>query len=212
MARRIAPKRTMKESFGTPSFLPCSPSFSSSFCPIASFAQTTTEAKCVNSPSKTSGDAPRQSMRADHLAVSGKTPNKAWQETNILYPRATKERLSGRISLKCTLGQPVLSEMAYYVRFKRGKRCRRVHFANISPEKPGFPAREYKICESCHYLAPIAIAEAWFPAIAEACPSHCRSLAPSHRRRKAANKKGPEGPFVIALVDITNKKTLSALR
>lgn len=152
MARRIAPKRTMKESFGTPSFLPCSPSFSSSFCPIASYAQTTIEPKCVDSPSKTSGDAPRQSMRADHLAVSGKTPNKAWRETNILYPRATKERLSGRISLKCTLGQPVLSEMAYYVRFKQGKRCRRVHFANISPEKPGFPAREYKICESCHYL------------------------------------------------------------
>ena len=127
-------------------------SLSSSFCPIAPFAQTTTEAKCVDSPYKTSGDAPRQSMRADHLAVSGKTPNKARQETNILYPRATKERLSGRISLKCTLGQPVLSEMAYYVRFKQGKRCRRVHFANISPEKPGFPAREYKICESCHYL------------------------------------------------------------
>lgn len=190
----------MKESFGTPSFLPCSPSFSSSFCPIASFAQTTTEAKCVDSPSKTSGDAPRQSMRADHLAVSGKTQNKAWRETNILYPRATKERLSGRISLKCTLGQPVLSEMAYYVRFKQGKRCRRVHFANISPEKSGFPAREYKICESCHYLAPTAIAGV--------CPQPSPKLAPqplpefgthNHYRRKAANKKAPRGLSLLCL-------------
>lgn len=188
----------MKESFGTPSLLPCSPSFSSSFCPIASFAQTTTEAKCVDSPYKTSGDAPRQSMRTDHLAVSGKTPNKTWQETNILYPRATKERLSGRISLKCTLGQPVLSEMAYYVRFKQGKRCRTVHFANISPEKPGFPAREYKICESCHYLGhPQPSPEFGATAIAEACPH------PSPK--KSSKQKGPEGPFVIVLVGISSE-------
>ena len=197
MARRIAPKRTMKESFGTPSFLPCSPSFSSSFCPIASFAQTTIEPKCVDSPSKTSGDAPRQSMRADHLAVSGKTPNKAWRETNILYPRATKERLSGRISLKCTLGQPVLLEMAYYVRFKQGKRCRTVHFANISPEKPGFPAREYKICESCHYLAPIAIAEAWFPAIAEAWFQPLPEFGPPAIAEEKQQTKRPRGAFLL---------------
>ena len=181
----------MKESFGTPSLLPCSPSFSSSFCPIASFAQTTTEAKCVDSPSKTSGDAPKQSMRADHLAVSGKTPNKAWRETNILYPQATKERLSGRISPKCTLRQPVLSEMAYYARFKQGKRCRRVHFANISPEKPGFPAREYKICESCHYLAPIAIAGVWHPQ-----PSPKLGSQPSPK--KSSKQKRPRGAFFLS--------------
>lgn len=158
----------------------------------------------MDSPSKASGDAPRQSLRADHLAVSGKTPNKAWRETNILYPRATKERLSGRISLKCTLGQPVLSEMAYYVRFKQGKRCRRVHFANISPEKPGFPAREYKICESCHYLAPIAIAGAWFPAIAEAWP-------PAIAEEKQQTKR-PRGAFRYYACRYNEQKTLSALR
>ena len=70
-----------------------------------------------------------------------------------LYSHAAEGPLSGKISLKCTLGQPVLSEMAYYVRFKQGKRCRRVHFANISPEKPSFSAREYKIRRSCHCLA-----------------------------------------------------------
>ena len=39
-------------------------------------------------------------------------------------------------------------------------------------------------------LAPIAIAEAWFPAIAE---------------EKQQTKKGPEGPFVIVLVGISNE-------
>ncbi len=187
----------MKESFGTPSLLPCSPSFSSSFCPIASFAQTTTEAKCVDSPSKTSGDAPRQSLRADHLAVSGKTPNKAWRETNILYPRATKERLSGRISLKCTLGQPVLSEMAYYVRFKRGKRCRRVHFANISGRKARL---------SCPRVQNMRILPLF------GTHSHRRSLAPIAIAEEKQQTKRPRGAFRYCACGYNEQKTLSALR
>ena len=173
----------MKESFGTPSFLPCSPSFSSSFCPIASFAQTTTEPKCVDSPSKTSGDAPRQSMRADHLAVSGKTPNKAWRETNILYPRATKERLSGKKSLKCTLGQPVLSEMAYYALNRES--AVEQYISRISRQKS-----QAFLPESTKY-ANLAII--WHPQPSPEFGAH------SHCRRKAASKKAPRGLSLLCL-------------
>ena len=191
----------MKESFGTPSLLPCSPSFSSSFCPIASFAQTTTEAKCVDSPYKTSGDAPRQSMRADYLAVSGKTPNKAWQETSILYPRATKERLSGRISLKCTLGQPVLSEMAYYVRFKQGKRCRTVHFANISGRKARLSCPRVQNMRILPLFGTRSHRRSLVPCHRRSlAPSHCRNLAPiAIAEEKQQTKKAPRGLSLLCL-------------
>lgn len=126
----------MKESFGTPSFLPRQSQGSS--------MRTRRSKPRIMRPNKT--------CRHNALLFRAKAPSEAWQETKILYSRTTRERLSGKISLKCTLGQPFLAKSAYYVRFDQGKRCRRVHFANISPEKSGFSAREYKICESCHYL------------------------------------------------------------
>lgn len=75
---------------------------------------------------------------------------KARQETSIMYACAAEGPLSGKISLKCTLGQPILARMAYFVLFKMGKRCRGVHLANISPERSGFLARAYIMLVSCH--------------------------------------------------------------
>ena len=75
---------------------------------------------------------------------------KARQETSIMYACAAEGPLSGKISLKCTLGQPILAGMAYFVLFKMGKRCRGVHLANISPERSGFLARAYIMLVSCH--------------------------------------------------------------
>ena len=72
-----------------------------------------------------------------------------WQETSIMYARAAEGPLSGKISLKCTLGQPILARMAYFALFKMGKRCRGVHLANISPERSGFLARAYIMLVSC---------------------------------------------------------------
>ena len=75
---------------------------------------------------------------------------KARQETSIMHACAAEGPLSGKISLKCTLGQPILARMAYFVLFKMGKRCRGVHLANISPERSGFLARAYIMLVSCH--------------------------------------------------------------
>lgn len=72
-----------------------------------------------------------------------------WQETSIMYACAAEGPLSGKISLKCTLGQPILARMAYFALFKMGKRCRGVHLANISPERSGFLARAYIMLVSC---------------------------------------------------------------
>lgn len=42
-----------------------------------------------------------------------------WQETSIMYACAAEGPLSGKISLKCTLGQPILARMAYFALFKK---------------------------------------------------------------------------------------------
>ena len=79
-------------------------------------------------------------------------------------------------------------------------------YANLAIIWHPQPSPEFGAHSHCRSLAPIAIAEACPPAIAEAWPQ------PSPK--KSSKQKGPEGPFVIVLVDVSNEKrlALSALR
>lgn len=64
-----------------------------------------------------------------------------WQDFSEMYSRTA---IFGKIDLLCT--------------HSGGKRCRRVHLANISPESRVFPALEYKIRRSCHPHCSLAFA------------------------------------------------------
>ena len=70
-----------------------------------------------------------------------------------MYSWAGKPVISGKISPKCTLGQPVLVKLTHFVRFELEKRCRRVHFGDILPESCLLTAQAYKICASCHAVS-----------------------------------------------------------
>ena len=67
-----------------------------------------------------------------------------------VFASAGKPVIYGKISPKCTLGQPVLAKLTHFVRFELEKRCRRVHFGDTLSESCFLTAQAYKMCASCH--------------------------------------------------------------
>lgn len=75
---------------------------------------------------------------------------KEWPDRRILYPRAEKHGLSGRIFAKCTLRQRLFSLKRTKCVYLAKIGCPRVHFSEILPESRLPAAQEYKMFFSCH--------------------------------------------------------------
>ena len=75
---------------------------------------------------------------------------KEWPDRRILYPRAEKHGLSGRIFAKCTLRQRFFSLKRTKCVYLAKIGYPRVHFSEILPESRLPAAQEYKMFFSCH--------------------------------------------------------------
>lgn len=81
------------------------------------------------------------------------TEHARWQNFTILYARADKTRLFGKIRLFCTLGQGFRLVFSTLEANLAKSSVPTVHFSVISPESPTFRAQAYKIVKFRHAKA-----------------------------------------------------------
>ena len=77
------------------------------------------------------------------------TEHARWQNFTILYARADKTRLFGKIRLFCTLGQGFRLVFSTLEANLAKSSVPTVHFSVISPESPTFRAQAYKKARFC---------------------------------------------------------------
>lgn len=82
-----------------------------------------------------------------------RTKHARWQNFTILYARADKTRLFGKIRLFCTLGQGFLLVFGTLEANLAKNSAPTVHFSVVSPESPTFRAQAYKIVKFRHVKA-----------------------------------------------------------
>ncbi len=82
-----------------------------------------------------------------------RTKHARWQNFTILYARADKTRLFGKIRLFCTLGQGFLLVFGTLEANLAKNSVPTVHFSVVSPESPTFRAQAYKIVKFRHVKA-----------------------------------------------------------
>ena len=85
--------------------------------------------------------------------VRAATEHARWQNFTILYARADKTRLFGKIRLFCTLGQGFRLVFSTLEANLAKNSVPTVHFSVISPESPTFRAQAYKIVKFRHVKA-----------------------------------------------------------
>lgn len=115
-----------------------------------------------------------------------------WQNSTILYARSDKTRLSGGITLKCTLGQGFQLVFSTLGTNLAKNSVPTVHFSLISPKSPTFRAQKYKIAIfvsrkdqtaiSRHKAIPTRAWNTW-PAATNVAPRAAPHRATLHHRR-----------------------------
>lgn len=96
--------------------------------------------------------AAARGMTCEGAAARG-TKHARWRNFTILYARADKTRLFGKIRLFCTLGQGFRLVFGTLEANLAKNSVPAVHFSVISPESPTFPAQAYKIVKFRHVKA-----------------------------------------------------------
>ena len=96
--------------------------------------------------------AAARGMTCEGAAARG-TKHARWQNFTILYARADKTRLFGKIRLFCTLGQGFRLVFSTLEANLAKNSVPAVHFSVISPESPIFRAQAYKIVKFRHVKA-----------------------------------------------------------
>lgn len=91
--------------------------------------------------------------RSGRGGVRAATEHARWQNFTILYARADKTRLFGKIRLFCTLGQGFRLVFSTLEANLAKSSVPTVHFSVISPESPTFRAQAYKIVKFRHVKA-----------------------------------------------------------
>lgn len=91
--------------------------------------------------------------RSGRGGVRDRAEHAQWRNFTILYARADKIRLFGKIRLFCTLGQGFLLVFGTLKANLAKNSVPAVHFSIISPESPTFRAQAYIIVKLRHVKA-----------------------------------------------------------
>lgn len=94
-----------------------------------------------------------RAWRSGRGGVRAATEHARWRNFTILYARADKIRLFGKIRLFCTLGQGFLLVFGTLEANLAKNSVPTVHFSVVSPESPTFCAQAYKIVKFRHVKA-----------------------------------------------------------
>ena len=97
--------------------------------------------------------ARRHAARSTRDGVRDGAEHAQWRNFTILYARADKIRLFGKIRLFCTLGQGFLLVFGTLKANLAKNSVPAVHFSVISPESPTFRAQAYIIVKLRHVKA-----------------------------------------------------------